>query len=263
MSPETNMSDFSQYRNQYRNVKMERHDGILQVTLHTAGNSLQWSLDAHSELPDAFRNIAEDPENTAVILTGCGSEFSGPRVTSDKPALFQNGFQYALADRIIREGRALIMNFLEIEVPVISAINGPAWRHGELPLLADIVLATDTTDIQDSAHFPAGLVPGDGMHVVMPLLLGLNRGRYFLITGETISAQKALELGLYAELVAQEALLDRAWELARNIARRPRSLVRLTRSVLIEQVKRHMQDMLSFGLIAEMLALAGSDETDH
>ena len=75
------------------------------------------------------------------------------------------------------------MNFLNIEVPVISAVNGPAWRHSELPLLADIVLAADTAQFQDSAHFTGGLVPGDGMHIVYPLLLGVNRARYFLLTG--------------------------------------------------------------------------------
>ena len=79
------------------------------------------------------------------------------------------------------------VNLLNIEVPVISAINGPAWRHGEIPLLSDIVLAADTAAFQDSAHFPNGLVPGDGMHIVMPLLLGMNRGRYFLLTGQTLS----------------------------------------------------------------------------
>ncbi len=80
---------------------------------------------------------------------------------------------------------------LNIEAPVIAAINGPAWRHREIPLLSDIVLAADTAAFQDSAHFPNGLVLGDGMHIVMPLLLGMNRGRYFLLTGQTLSAQEA------------------------------------------------------------------------
>ena len=71
-------------------------------------------------------------------------------------------------------------------MPIISAINGPAWRHSEIPLLSDIVLAADTAAFQDSAHFMSNMVPGDGMHVVYPMLLGFNRARYFLLTGQTL-----------------------------------------------------------------------------
>jgi enoyl-CoA hydratase/carnithine racemase len=71
------------------------------------------------------------------------------------------------------------MNLLNIEVPVISAINGPEWRHSEIPLLCGIMLAADTAEFQDSAHFASDVVPGDGMHIVYPLLLGMNRGRLF------------------------------------------------------------------------------------
>ena len=94
----------------------------------------------------------------------------------------------------IGNGRALLLNLLNIKVQVIAAINGPAWRHCEIPLLSDIVLASDTTQFQDSAHFMSGMLPGDGMHVLMPLLMGMNRGRYFLLTGQTLSAQEALSL---------------------------------------------------------------------
>lgn len=253
------MSHYEDYRERFQCVEMERRNGVLELTLHTQGDSLRWSLAVHSELPEVFRVVGDDAENKVVILTGCGAEFTGPRVTTDRPALFPNGFKYDLADRIIREGKALLMNFLEIDVPIVAAINGPAWRHGELPLLADIVLAADTASLQDSAHFGAGLVPGDGMHVVMPLLLGANRGRHFLITGDTIDAHKACELGLYAEVLPASQLRARAWEVAEKIARRPASLVRRTRALLNEPIKRQMQELLGMGLQVEMLALAGLD----
>ena len=77
-------------------------------------------------------------------------------------------------DKTYWEGKHLLWNLLDIEVPMISAINGPALRHSELPLLCDIVLASETATFQDSGHFVNGLVPGDGMHIVYPMLLGLN-----------------------------------------------------------------------------------------
>jgi enoyl-CoA hydratase/carnithine racemase len=239
---------------------MERRDGILQVTLHTDGKSLQWGLGPHRELPLAFHEISNDHDNKVVIFTGTGAEFSGPRVTDTGHPLFPKRPSVDVVERLLTEGKQGLLNFLDIGVPIISAINGPAWRHSELPLLADIVLASDTAQFLDSAHFTGGLVPGDGMHIVYPLVLGANRARYFLLTGQTLSAAKAQELGLVAEVLPSDRLMPRAWELARDIAKRPKSLVRATRAVLTEHIKRHMQDLLGFGLYAEMLALMDRPE---
>lgn len=254
------MSQLSDYSDKYECIRMERRDGILQLTLHTDGGSLKWGLGPHRELPLAFYEIANDPENKVVILTGTGDEFSGPRVTNTGHPLFPKRPSMEVVDALVSEGKQGLMNFLNIDVPIISAINGPAWRHCELPLLADIVLAADTVQFQDSAHFTGGLVPGDGMHVVFPLLIGVNRGRYFLLTGQTLDARKAQELGIVAEVLPRDKLMPRAWELAESIAKQPKSLVRLSRAVLTEYIKRHMQELLGFGLYVEMLALMDRPE---
>ena len=146
------------------------------------------------------------------------------------------------------------MNLLNIEVPMIAAINGPAVRHPEIPLLCDIVLASETATIQDSAHFNGGLVPGDGVHVVFPLLLGPNRGRYFLLTGQVLDAQQALDLGLVSEVLPGDQLLPRAWALARQLQQRPPLLRRYTRVMLTQDLKRRMHDLLGYGLAMEGLA---------
>src|SRR5260370_16409893 len=75
------MSRLEEYANKYQTVRMERRDGILQVTLHTEGQSLRWGFLPHGELPEAFHDIGGDRDNRVVILTGTGSEFSGPRAT--------------------------------------------------------------------------------------------------------------------------------------------------------------------------------------
>ena len=169
---------------------MDRRDGILQLTFHTNGGPLQWGMLPHREFAEAFRDVGSDPENKVVIMTGTGDAFSGPRPTPQARMRSTPG-QW---DRVYWEGKQLLMNLLDIEVPMISAINGPALRHSELPLLCDIVLAADDAEFQDSAHFPNGMVPGDGMHIVYPLLLGMNRGRYFLLTGQIITARQAQEM---------------------------------------------------------------------
>ena len=131
------MSSLDEYATKYKTVRMERRNGVLQVTLHTDGQSLRWGFLPHGELPEAFHDIGTDRENRVVILTGTGSEFSGPRATPGTSS-FPARPSIERIDRIHWEGRHLLMNLLNIEVPVISAINGPAWRHSEIPLLADI-----------------------------------------------------------------------------------------------------------------------------
>ena len=178
------MTRFDDYAAKYQTIRMERRDGILQMTFHTGGGPLQWGLLPHGEFPQAFRDVGSDPENKVVIITGTGDVYSGPQAAGG------TGMRSTPAewDRVYWEGKHLLMSLLDIEVPMISAINGPAWRHSEIPLLCDIVLAADDVQFQDSAHFPNGMVPGDGMHIIYPLLLGWNRGRYFLLTGQVLDA---------------------------------------------------------------------------
>src|SRR2546427_7044752 len=248
------MSSFGEYANKYTSARMERRNGVLQVTLHTDGQSLRWGFLPHGELPEAFHDIGADRENRVVILTGTGNEFSGPRATPGTSS-FPTRPTIERIDRIHWEGRHLLMNLLNIEVPVISAINGPAWRHSEIPLLCDIVLAAETAQFQDSAHFASDVVPGDGMHIIYPLLLGWNRGRYFLLTGQTLDAAKALELGLVNELMPRADLLPRAWALAEQLAQRPTLLLRYTRVLFTQPLKRQLIDHLGYGLALEGMSV--------
>ena len=243
------MATFESYSNRYRNVLMERKTGILQITLHTNGGTLQWGKTVHQELPEAFRDIGSDPDNRVVIMTGAGDAFSGPVMPSEYRPRRTAREWYDLCQGI----KHRLNNLLNIEVPIISAINGPAPRHSELPLLCDIVLVGEEATFQDSAHFSEGLVPGDGMDIVYPLLLGLNRGRYFLLTGQTITAHQALELGLVNEVLPKEALLPRAWALAEQLAQRPPLVLRYSRILLTQQLRHLMHDMLGYGLALEGL----------
>jgi enoyl-CoA hydratase/carnithine racemase len=153
---------FEDYRERYSTIRMERRDGILQLTFGSDGGPLRWSLETHAEFADAFANVARDRENRVVIMTGSGDEFSGP---AGSPASAHH-VDAAEWDVVLRDGMQLTNSLLAIDAIVISCVNGPALRHAEIPLLADIVLAAPEASFRDSAHFPNRLTPGDGVHFV-------------------------------------------------------------------------------------------------
>jgi len=241
-------ASFEQYSQSYTHARLERVDGICLVQLHSDGGPLVWGDGPHTELGYLFEDVGRDPDNRVVILTGTGDEFIAKLDTSWVGAMHPHKW-----DKILQHGRRLMVNLLDIEVPVIAAINGPATVHAELGLLADIVLASQTATFRDAPHFRFGTVPGDGVHILWPLLLGPNRGRHFLLTGQRLSATEARELGIVAEVLEPNALLDRAWAVARELARQPDMALRYARIALTQSIKRMMMDDLGHGLALEGL----------
>ena len=242
------------YANRYDKIRLERTDGILEVTLHTRGREALWGaseLSLHNELGHAFVDIARDSENKVVLLTGTGRSFIAGRDDQERAPEATLALMW---DRVYAEGVALLENLLSIPVPVIAAVNGPALVHAELAVLSDIVLAAEHAEFADLAHGPTGVVPGDGVQTVWPMLLGPNRGRYFLLTGQRLSAQEALRLGVVGEVLAADQLMPRARELARGLAALPSRMLRHTRTVLVRDLRRRLRDELEFGLAVEALA---------
>jgi enoyl-CoA hydratase/carnithine racemase len=248
---------FDEYSTRYRHVVMQRDAGVLELRLHSDGGPLVWGSGPHTELGYCFADVGSDPDNQVIILTGTGDRF-----IADLDKSWVGEMTPTRWDEIYRNGKRLLMNLLEIEVPMIAAVNGPATVHAELGLLCDVVLASQTTSFQDAPHFRFGTVPGDGVHVVWPLLLGMNRARHFLLTGRRLSASEALDLGVVAEVHPPEQLMDRAHELARELLRQPAITLRYTRVAMTQVIKRMMLDQLGYGLALEGLGAVNHWPTD-
>jgi enoyl-CoA hydratase/carnithine racemase len=242
---------FETYRDRYDAIALERDErGILEVRVHTEGGPWQMSRPSHDELVDVFREIALDEENEVVIFTGTRDAFSGPRLTGTNGRTDAATWEWRRT-----EGQLLMENYLSIRVPVIGAINGPAYRQAQIPLLADIVLAADTAVFQDSAHFPNSVVPGDSIAIAMLSILGLNRGRYFILTGQELKAGEAKEMGLVSEVLPLDQLRSRAWEHAELLMEKTPLVRRYTRTLLNHELKRQMHDAFAYGLAMQGLAV--------
>lgn len=242
---------FESYREKYENMRMKREDGVLEVALHTRGGPLEFNGYVHEALVHAFREIGDDRDNHVVILTGTGDEFC-TRISAE-------GFDFFTPtgyDKILREGTKVLQYLLDIEVPMIAALNGPVTVHSEYVLLCDIVLAAEGAYFQDAPHPAFGIVPGDGLHVVWPEVIGEIRGRYFLLSGQKLNSAEAKEYGAVNEVISREALLPRAWELARNLKKQSPLTLRYTRMALSTRFRRRLQESLSYGLALEGISAA-------
>jgi enoyl-CoA hydratase/carnithine racemase len=246
------MSRFDAYRDSFPNARLTRSKtGVLGVALHTDGGTLVFNGHTHEQFVDLFHAIGSDPDNRIVILTGSGEAFM--------ETISPEGFDFFTPqgyDKIYREGKKVLMNILDIEVPLIAAVNGPARLHSEYALLADIVLATPSTVFQDKPHFEFGIVPGDGVHLLWQEVIGTIRGRYFILTRQELDAQTAKEWGAVNEIVPADKLLPRAHEIAEGLAKLPPLTTHYTRIALTQKLRRIIDEGVGYGLALEGISAA-------
>jgi enoyl-CoA hydratase/carnithine racemase len=246
------MTIFEGYRDAFPHARLIRSaDGVLEVIFHTDGDTLIFNGHTHEEFVELFHRIGEDVDNRAVILTGAGDAFID-RIESDGFDFFSpTGF-----DKIYREGKKILANLIDISVPMIAALNGPTTVHSEYVLLCDIVIATPDTVFQDKPHFAFGIVPGDGIHSLWPEVIGSIRGRTFVLTQQVIDAEEAKRLGVISEIVPRDQLLDRAREIAAQIAKLPPLTARYTRVALTQKLRRIVDESVGYGLALEGISAA-------
>ena len=241
-------TSLDEYQCRYQHAALERQDGIIIVRLHSDGGPLIWGAEAQGELGLLFADIAADPDNRIVVLTG-----SGDRFMTDVDSSWLGPMTPEKWDTIQSNGRRLLVALLSIPVPVIAAVNGPASVHAEVPLLSDLIVVAEGTYFQDAPHFALGVVPGDGVHVVWPMLLGPNRARHFLLTSARIGAKEAHALGLVGDVVPADQVLTRALAYAGDLAKRHDVVLRATRDALTADLRHRIFSGIGHGLALEGL----------
>jgi enoyl-CoA hydratase len=241
---------------EYQFLQFERHeDGILLITINRPDVLNATNARLHWELSRVWKDIDEDPETNVVIITGKGRAFSAGGDLDMIDAMKGN---HAALWQTMREAGDIVYNIINCEKVVISAINGVAVGAGlAVAFMADITIASENMRITDG-HLRLGVGAGDHAVILWPLLCGMAKAKYYLLTADFIDGKEAERIGLVSLCVPPDKLMDKAFEVARKLARGPQQAARLTKRALNNWLKTfgpHFDASLAF----EMLGFFSDD----
>jgi len=213
----------------YTELKFERpRPGVLAVVLDAPGlNAVNQRM--HRELADVWRTIDRDPEVRVALLRGAGRAFSA----GGSFDLIEGTIgDHATRLRVMREARDLVYNVIDCSKPVVSAIHGPAVGAGLVAgLLADVSVVGRTARIIDG-HTRLGVAAGDHAAICWPLLCGMAKAKYYLLTCDTLTGEEAERIGLVSICVDDDKVQERALSVAEQLANGAQSAIRYTKQTL-------------------------------
>ena len=159
----------------------------------------------------------------------------------------------------MEEARAIVHNMINLDKPVISAINGVAVGAGlAVALLADISIASEKARFTDG-HVRLGVAAGDHAAVIWPLLIGMAKAKYYLLTCEFLDGKEAERIGLVSQVVPHEELMDKAMDVARRLASGSQQAIRFTKRSLNQWLRQAEHTAFDYSLALEMLGFFGED----
>src|SRR6202000_1409523 len=169
--------------------------------------------------------VSADPETRVAVITGAGRAFSAG---GDLDMVRRMAGDYDRVSHMLREMSDLVYNIINCEKPIVSAINGVAVGAGTVAaLLADVAIAAEDARIGDG-HVKLGVAAGDHAAIIWPLLAGMAKARYYLLTGEMITGAEAERIGMVAKALPRDQVLDEALRIADLLANGAEPGIRLT-----------------------------------
>ncbi|MCO6003452.1 enoyl-CoA hydratase/isomerase family protein [Actinoallomurus purpureus] len=190
-------------------------EGVLRVTISAPERLNAVDATGHRELAQIWRDADADEDVRAVVVRGAGTAFSAG---GDLAMIEEMMADYEVRSRVLREARDIVYNVLNCGKPVVSAIQGPAVGAGlAVALLADISVAGRTARIIDG-HTRLGVAAGDHAAVIWPLLCGMAKAKYHLLLCEPLTGEEAERIGLVSVCVDDDAVHDKALEIAGRLA---------------------------------------------
>jgi enoyl-CoA hydratase len=228
--------------------------GVLRITLDAPGlNAVNPAV--HRQLAEVWLTVDRDDETNVALLRGAGKAFSAGGSFDLIDDVMND---YAARTRVMREARDLVFNVINCSKPIVSAIHGPAVGAGLVAgILADVSVVAKTARIIDG-HTRLGVTAGDHAAICWPLLCGMAKAKYYLLTCDTLTGAEAERIGLVSLCVDDDQVQDRALEVATQLATGAQSAIRWTKQTL-NNWYRAQSAILDASLAYEFIGFSGPD----
>jgi enoyl-CoA hydratase len=243
----------------YRALRFERVAAVLRVVIDHPDNKLN-AVDEtlHGELARLFRELKQERAARAVLLTAAGKCFSAGGSFDWFPQLQDP----TALEHLRRDAKQLIWDLLDVEVPLVCALNGPAVGLGaSIALLCDVIFMADSATVADP-HVRVGIVAGDGGAVIWPLVLGPARAKQYLLTGDPVDAATAERIGLVNRVVPATELDVEAMKFAQRLAAGAPLAVQYTKQAVNKLVKEALNTAFDFSTALEIVTFKSEDHRE-
>lgn len=231
--------------------------GILEIVLDGPGLNAV-SPQMHRDLAEIWRTVDTDPDTQVVIVRGEGKGFSAG---GDFALLTEMMDSYDTRTRLMREARDLVYNILDCSKPILSAVHGPCFGAGlAVAVLSDITVAARDALIIDG-HTRLGVAAGDHAVMTWPLLIGMEKAKYYLLTNKPLSGEEAERIGLVSLAVDRDQVVPTAFDTAHSILEMSPSATRWTKRSL-NHWYRAMGPAFEASLALEFYGFGGPDATE-
>jgi enoyl-CoA hydratase len=240
----------------YDCLLFERHEhGVLQVTMNRPEKYNAADEAMHGQLARVWADVARDEETRVVVVTGAGKAFSAG---GDLGMVQRQIGDYGRVTNMLAEMSELVYNMINCPQPIVSAINGVAVGAGlVVALIADISICAEDARLGDG-HVRLGVAAGDHAAIIWPLLCGMARARYYLLTGEMVIGTEAERIGLVSKALPREQVLEESLRIAQGLATGPQLAIQLTKRALNGWLKT-AGPIFDQSAAYEMLTFMGED----
>jgi enoyl-CoA hydratase len=240
----------------YQQLTFERREnGVLLMTLDRPEKYNAVDEATHGELARVWRDVSTDPETRVVVVTGAGKAFSAG---GDLAMVERMTGDYDRVAHMLSEMSDMVYNLINCDKPVVSAINGVAVGAGlVVALLADISICAEDARLGDG-HVKLGVAAGDHAAIIWPLLAGMAKARYYLLTGEMLTGAEAERIGMVTKALPRDQVLDEALRIADTLGTGSQTAIRWTKRALNNWLKA-AGPIFDQGAAYEMLGFLGPD----
>ena len=246
------MYDYSNYEH----LMIEIKDGVALMTINRPEVYNATNFKLHNELSLIWLDLGKDDEVKVAVITGAGTAFSAG---GDFDLIQESIGNGKIIAGTMEEARDIVHNMINLDKPIISAINGVAVGAGlAVALLADISIASEKARFTDG-HVRLGVAAGDHAAVIWPMLIGMAKAKYYLLTCEFLDGTEAERIGLVSQVVAHEELMDKAMDVAHRLASGSQQATSYTKRSLNQWLRQAEHTAFDYSLALEMLGFFGED----